>query len=114
MDRQEAIERIKQNKAAAEYFAQTMGNYGLAENELKDIEAFNMAIEALQDDWIPVSEPPKENGNYIVSLEDSVYPWGGFFNGKWFMLSADGIAREFSKHEVRAWKPLPEPYKENK
>lgn len=56
MDRQEAIERIKQNKAAAEYFAQTMGNYGLAENELKDIEAFNMAIEALQDDWVPVSD----------------------------------------------------------
>lgn len=64
------------------------------------------------DDWIPVSEPPKENGNYIVSLEDSVYPWGRFFNGKWFMLSTDGIAREFSEYEVMAWMPLPEPYRE--
>lgn len=66
----------------------------------------------LQDDWIPVSEPPKENGDYIVSLEDSVYPWGRFFNGKWFMLSTDGIAREFSEYEVMAWMPLPEPYNE--
>lgn len=57
MDRQEAIERIKQNKAAAEYFAQTMGSYGLAENELKDIEAFNMAIEALQFQDIMVNNP---------------------------------------------------------
>lgn len=58
MNRQEATERIKQNKAAAEYFAQTMGNYGLAENELKDIEAFNMAIKALE------SERPK--GKWVL------------------------------------------------
>lgn len=67
---------------------------------------------ALQDDWTPVSEPPKENGDYIVSLEDSVYPWGRFFNGKWFMLSTDGMAREFGEYEVIAWMPLPKPYRE--
>lgn len=76
----------------------------MAEGEIYDID---------YTDWIPVSEPPKENGDYIVSLEDSVYPWGRFFNGKWFMLSTDGIAREFGKYEVRAWQPLPEPYKES-
>lgn len=69
--------------------------------------------ESKDDDWIPVSDPPKENGYYIVSLEDAVYPCGRFFNGKWFMLSTDGIAREFGEYEVRAWKPLPKPYKES-
>lgn len=85
-------------------------------NEALDeaIEALNRVEELEKESkdggWIPVNEPPKENGDYIVSLEDSVYPWGRFFNGKWFMLSTDGIAREFAEYEVLAWKPLPEPY----
>lgn len=66
-------------------------------------------LEEQQTGWTPVSEKPKENGKYIVSLEDSVYPWANFFNGKWFMLS-NGIAREFGEYEVIAWMPLPEPY----
>lgn len=74
-------------------------------------KAIDMAIEALQDDWIPVSEPPKENGNYIVSLEDAVDTSASFFNGKWFMQAFDSISREYGKHEVLAWQPLPDPYK---
>ena len=63
-------------------------------------------------EWIPCSERlPKENGEYIVSLEDSIYPWAKFFNGKWFMLSINAIAREFGEYEVIAWMPLPKPYK---
>ena len=54
MDKQEAIERIKQNKAAAEFYAQMISNYRFAENELKDIEAFIMAIEALSSDKVEV------------------------------------------------------------
>ena len=53
MDRQEAIERIKQNKAAAEFYAQLTSKPKSVDDELKDIEAFNMAIEALE------SELPK-------------------------------------------------------
>ena len=65
-------------------------------------------------EWIPVSERlPEENGKYIVSLEDSVYPWANFFNGKWFMLSFNGIAREFGEYEVIAWMLMPEPYRED-
>lgn len=74
-------------------------------------DALGMAIEALQDDWVPVSEPPKENGDYIVSLEDAVDTSARFFNGKWFMSPVDSIAREYGEHEVIAWKPLPEPYR---
>lgn len=47
MTNKEAIERIKQNKAAAEFYAQYVDNFRSVENELKDIEAFDMAIKAL-------------------------------------------------------------------
>ncbi len=93
-----AIEAINRVEELEELFAEMLEQ---AKSESKD------------DDWIPASDPPKENANYIVSLEDSVYPWGRFFNGKWFMISTDGIAREFGEYEVRAWKPLPAPYKES-
>lgn len=59
MTREEAIERIRQNKAAAEFYAQLVGNSKSADNELKDIEAFNMAIKALSEpktgEWIRIS-----------------------------------------------------------
>ena len=75
-------------------------------------QAYDMAIEALQDDWIPVSERlPEKNGNYIVSLEDAVDTYARFFNGKWFMPLFGSIAREYGEYEVIAWMPLPEPYK---
>ena len=80
------------------------------------ITAILMAIEALSDGavqgWILCSERlPRENGVYIVSLEDAVYPWATFHNGRWFMLSVDNTAREFGAYEVIAWMPLPTPYK---
>lgn len=48
MKKEEAIERLKLNKAAAEFYVEIAQNIKLVENELKDIEAFDMAIEALQ------------------------------------------------------------------
>ena len=48
MTREEELERLKQNKAAAEFYAGMVQNTNAIENELKDIEAMNMAIEALQ------------------------------------------------------------------
>lgn len=48
MTREEAIERIRQNKAAAEFYARYTNNDKDIENELKDVDAFCMAIEALQ------------------------------------------------------------------
>ena len=47
MTREEAIERLKQNKAAAKFYAGMSQNTNAIENELKDIEAMDMAIEAL-------------------------------------------------------------------
>ena len=45
--KEEAIERLKQNKAAAEFYEGMVQNTNAIENELKDIEAIDMAIEAL-------------------------------------------------------------------
>lgn len=76
------------------------------------IEACKGAIELLEQiRWTPVSEPPKENGNYIVSLEDAVDTYARFFNGKWFRPLFGSIASEYGEHEVIAWMPLPKPYK---
>ena len=47
LTREEAIERLKQNKAAAEYYAGQSQITAEIENALKDSEAFDMAIEAL-------------------------------------------------------------------
>ena len=47
MTNKEAIERLKQNRAAAEFYAGMTPNSREVENELKDIEAIDMAIEAL-------------------------------------------------------------------
>ena len=58
---EEAIERLKQLKAAAEFYVQWVGNAkSIDNNTLKDIEAFNTAIEALsidrsQGEWIDVN-----------------------------------------------------------
>lgn len=70
--------------------------------------------------WIPVGErmpeEPKANPQfegkkielYLVTVNGTKYPFRAFWNGKFF---ADG----WSKCEVIAWRPLPEPYRpENK
>ena len=66
--------------------------------------------------WIPVSEQlpdePKENpifeGKkielYLVTVKGTDYPFRAFWNGKFF---TDG----WSKADVTAWMPLPEPYR---
>ena len=56
MTREEAIERLKQNKAAAEFYAGMVQNTNAIENELKDIEAIDMAIEALKTEPIRCGE----------------------------------------------------------
>lgn len=68
-------------------------------------------------EWIPVSErlpePPRENQEldyspldvYLVSINEG-YPFRAFWDGKNF---GDGMFRL----DVKAWMPLPEPYKEN-
>lgn len=70
----------------------------------------------MEQKWIPVSErlpdEPKENpffeGKklelYLVTVNGADYAFRAFWNGKFF---ADG----WSKADVIAWMPLPEPYR---
>ena len=56
MKREEAIMRLKQNRAAAAFYAKVSNRTKTIESELLDVEAFTMAIEALKDrphgEWI--------------------------------------------------------------
>lgn len=70
----------------------------------------------MNDGWIPIEErlpkEPKENQEfegkkielYLVTVDGTKYPFRAFWNGKFF---TDG----WSKCEVIAWRPLPEPYR---
>ena len=109
-ERKKTISALRQLLAMCDFVDQ-YGNRIVAAPYFNAVET---AIELLNETrWIPVSKEPKENGEYIVSLEDSVYPEASFFNGKWFMQPLNGIAREFGEYEVIAWMPLPEPYRKD-
>ena len=69
-----------------------------------------LAEEKKKHRWIPVKNPPEENGGYICTLagdlvgsEESFVGMSWYENGEWD-----------DAEDVIAWMPLPEPYKENK
>lgn len=131
MTNNEAIERIEQNKAAAEFYVQMLNKSKSVDNELKDIEAFNMAIEALSEpktEWIPFTKRPltdeekEEYPDWIyifdcplpddeeeILLSNGKHVWTDTFiaDGECYLDGGDDI------DEGMAWMPLPEPYKED-
>lgn len=74
MKRTEAIERLKQNKSAVEFHTQLVGNSKSIDNDLKEIEAFNMAIEALSKD------ATIDNTQYEWIVEHSGDGWDDWIN----------------------------------
>lgn len=77
--------------------------------EEDDDPAIDMAIESLQDDWIPVSEGLPEVGRSVL-ISDGVWTAEGCYraDGSWQQFRWDCL-----KEDVNAWKPLPEPYRES-
>jgi len=81
-------------------------------------QAGEMAIEALkkqeEDRWVSVTERlPEENGRYIICYEDTT-TFLDYFNGKWFFpLGKHAMACE-ETGTIVAWRPLPEPFQEEK
>lgn len=68
-------------------------------------KAIDMAIEALQDDWIPVSEKmPEEYDQYLCYCGDGYCYVYWLDNEPW-------VERALADEEIIAWRPLPEPYK---
>lgn len=99
MSKQEAIEMLK---------ALNMMLHSPDGKPISDVcDALGMAIEALQDDWIPVSERlPEKNELVLVTVwNDVVIAWRNLYGG-WE--SAEDV---YGKGNVTAWKPLPKPYK---
>ena len=73
------------------------------------------------DGWIPVEERlPENSANSIydmqlVTLKDGEVCLGVYRNkdGEWWTRKQEGETHYKNKHEVIAWQPLPEPYKED-
>ena len=71
--------------------------------------------------WIPVEERlPENSANSIydmqlVTLKDGEVCLGVYRNkdGEWWTRKQEGETHYTNKHEVIAWQPLPEPYKED-
>lgn len=101
MNRQEAIAILKD-------ISWQMGSVKRWEN----IEAIDMAIEALQDDWIPVSERLPEDGIavLITTENEEVYTDQVItdpYKERYFQSNTG-----YDNFQVVAWMPLPEPYSE--
>ena len=89
------------------------GDFNVAAAHEKDM---NIIRKHMNDGWIPVEErlpeEPKENPEfegkkielYLVTVKGTKYPFRAMWNGKFF---TDG----WSKCNVIAWRPLPEPYR---
>lgn len=94
--------------------------------------AFDMAIKALEQEpaWTPVSEPPKDNGEYLVTrklskkfdidivdilsfnhnlFEVDKYEFAGQERAGWY--DYDDEWGYYEMDDVTAWMPLPKPYK---
>lgn len=75
-------------------------------DEAKEFEiAQNMAIKALQDDWIPVSERLPKVGEYVLA---SVHDHCADFS---IIVNKYKEQAFWSEGRITAWQPLPEPYK---
>ena len=108
----EEIDREKKNAALS-----TKHTTGYALAQIRMAEKIEEIIHNhINDGWIPVEErlpeEPKENPEfegkkielYLVTVKGTKYPFRAMWNGKFF---TDG----WSKCNVIAWRPLPEPYR---
>ena len=120
----EEIEKLKEMYKESAFSLIDKGNlpceYDKSDIESAKVQAISEAITIIRkhmnDGWIPVEErlpeEPKENPEfegkkielYLVTVKGTKYPFRAMWNGKFF---TDG----WSKCNVIAWRPLPEPYR---
>ena len=113
MTREEAIKRLSDIRADYSCFD---------DDERLKYHALSMAIEALQDDWIPVSDDtlPKDarpvlvyawNVHHVVGQYKNMRTDDGKYEDMWVTASAYEAPHKIEK--VIAWKPLTIPFKES-
>lgn len=115
MTREEAIEIIEFEKLR--YKIHLNGSEKADNDEYYEVmngfvEAYDMAIKALEQRWVPVSERlPEKDGFYLATCDgeicgedEPIFSMAEFENGKW-------VDDEDDYQCVLAWMPLPEPYK---
>lgn len=85
-------------KKMEEYDMELLSSSGFMEKG--EVEHFFKKCE--KELWHPVSEPPKDSGFYLCDLPGTIRPF--------YYTSGIGWESACGKN-VRAWMPLPEPYK---
>ena len=67
--------------------------------------------------WIPVREPPKESGEYIVMIHRAANPTALLYHAEeksWFEVTIEDGEEVCTYYPVDYWMPFPQPPKEGK
>jgi hypothetical protein len=116
MKREEAIYCLKAQSERYSEVCEECPLYGQTGVDHCCEDALQMAITALQNQpvWIPVSERlPEKNGKYLVFLTNPVRNQSDNVFTSWYNVYYKEFETEKSLDYVKAWMPLPEPYRES-
>ena len=116
MKREEAIYCLKAESERYSEVCEECPLYGQTGVDHCCEDALQLAITALQNQpvWIPVSERlPEENGKYLVFLTNPVRNKSDNVFTCWYNVYDKKFETENSLDYVKAWMPLPEPYRES-
>lgn len=122
----EEIDRLKENCLLSEFESGYAAGAVDMANAIKDVICANMGDGKNTNvpsngGWIPVEERLPENGTngiydmQLVTLKDGEVCLGVYRNedSEWWTRKQEGRTLYTNKHEVIAYQPLPEPYKED-
>lgn len=122
----EEIDKLKENCLLSEFENGYVAGAADMANAIKDVICANMGDGKNTNvpsngGWIPVEERLPENGTngiydmQLVTLKDGEVCLGVYRNedSEWWTRKQEGRTLYTNKHEVIAYQPLPEPYKED-
>ena len=80
----------------------------------RDIPILKMAISALKaQEWIPCKEQPPDVAQRVLLSGHETVMVGMLHSFGKYSLEPTGISYVYPKDDIDAWKPLPEPYRED-
>ena len=101
MRNEEAINILERDKDIS--FQGLIDDDLLTEEDIEHIEAYEMAIEALKDKWIPVSDRVPEDDRLVIVCTE----WGYVYTDYYF----DDNPEYWQLAKIVAWQDLPKAYK---